>query len=161
VLLPISWPKSDPSKQVTKGKEAPLAACFDRTYSHKMKGTLSFKMSVDSCKTTRRHNPETSTLHRIWKVFSFQNRHLRGVSLDQFSKIVFEISNLKLHGAIQVDSLHSNDGGIYDCSNFILLWLYSPLLGLGRFFSFLNYTRPVGLLGRGISPSQDSYLDTE
>jgi hypothetical protein len=28
-------------------------------------------------------------------------------------------------------------------------WLYSPLLGLGRFFSFLMYTQSVGLLGRG------------
>jgi hypothetical protein len=32
---------------------------------------------------------------------------------------------------------------------------------LGRFFSFLIYTESVGLLGRGISPSQDRYLHTE
>jgi hypothetical protein len=37
----------------------------------------------------------------------------------------------------------------------ILLWLYSPLLGLGRIF------RSVGPLGRGISPSQGLYLHIE
>jgi hypothetical protein len=31
----------------------------------------------------------------------------------------------------------------------IYLWFYSPLLGLGGFFSFLIYTQLVGLLGRG------------
>jgi hypothetical protein len=36
----------------------------------------------------------------------------------------------------------------------IYLWLYSPSLGFGRFFSFLIFTPWVGLLGRGISPSQ-------
>jgi hypothetical protein len=36
------------------------------------------------------------------------------------------------------------------------------LLGPGRFFSFLIiYTQSVGLLGQGISPSQDLYLYTE
>jgi hypothetical protein len=44
---------------------------------------------------------------------------------------------------------------------FILLWLYSPLLGLGRIFNFLMYTQSVGLLGRGISPSQGLYLHIE
>jgi hypothetical protein len=43
---------------------------------------------------------------------------------------------------------------------FIYLWLYSPLLDLGRFFSFLIRTQLVGLLGRGISPSQGCYLHT-
>jgi hypothetical protein len=44
----------------------------------------------------------------------------------------------------------------------LLLWLCSLLLGLGRFFSFLIlYTQLVGLLGQGISPSQDLYLHTE
>jgi hypothetical protein len=32
---------------------------------------------------------------------------------------------------------------------------------LGRFFSFLIYTESVGLLGRGISPSQGRYAHTE
>jgi hypothetical protein len=31
----------------------------------------------------------------------------------------------------------------------------------GSFFCFLIYTQPVELLGRGISPSQGSYLHTE
>jgi hypothetical protein len=44
---------------------------------------------------------------------------------------------------------------------FICLWLYSPLLDLGRFFSFLIYTHSVGLFGRGISPSQCRYLTQE
>jgi hypothetical protein len=36
--------------------------------------------------------------------------------------------------------------------NGIYLWLYSPLLVLGRFFSFLIlFTQSVELLGRGIS----------
>jgi hypothetical protein len=39
----------------------------------------------------------------------------------------------------------------------VYLWLYSPLLDLGRFFSFLIFYR-VGLLGRGISLSQGRYL---
>jgi hypothetical protein len=43
----------------------------------------------------------------------------------------------------------------------IYLWLYSPLLGLGRFSVSWSYTQIVGLLGRGISPSQGLYLHTE
>jgi hypothetical protein len=39
--------------------------------------------------------------------------------------------------------------------------LYSPLLGLGLFFSFVNFfTQSVGLLGREMSPSQGRYLHT-
>jgi hypothetical protein len=34
-------------------------------------------------------------------------------------------------------------------------------LDLGRFFSFLTFTQPVSLLGRGISPSQGRYLHAE
>jgi hypothetical protein len=33
-------------------------------------------------------------------------------------------------------------------------------MDLDRFFSFLKCTQGVGLLGRGISPSQDRYLHT-
>jgi hypothetical protein len=40
------------------------------------------------------------------------------------------------------------------------LWLYSPLLNLGRFFSFLIF-HTLGLLGRRINPSQGLYLHTE
>jgi hypothetical protein len=43
----------------------------------------------------------------------------------------------------------------------IYLWLYSPLLDLGRFFSFLSYTHSVGLFGRRINPSQGHYLHAE
>jgi hypothetical protein len=43
----------------------------------------------------------------------------------------------------------------------IYLWLYRPLLGLGRFLSFLIYTQAVGLLGWGISLSQGRYLHIE
>jgi hypothetical protein len=39
---------------------------------------------------------------------------------------------------------------------------YGFFLGFGRFFSFLIlYTKSVGLLGRGISPSQGRYLHIE
>jgi hypothetical protein len=47
------------------------------------------------------------------------------------------------------------------------VWLYLPIYGstalvdLGRFLSLLIYTQSVGLLGRGISPSQGRYLHTE
>jgi hypothetical protein len=45
---------------------------------------------------------------------------------------------------------------------FIHQWLYSPLLGPGVFFSVaIIFTQTVGLLGRGISPSQGRYLHTE
>jgi hypothetical protein len=40
----------------------------------------------------------------------------------------------------------------------IYLWLYSPSLNLGRFFSFFFFSQSVVLLGRGISPSQGLYL---
>jgi hypothetical protein len=42
----------------------------------------------------------------------------------------------------------------------IYLWLYSPY-GPSPIFSFLIHTQSVGLLGRGISPSQGRYLHTE
>jgi hypothetical protein len=43
---------------------------------------------------------------------------------------------------------------------FLSLWLYSPS-DFGRFFSFFIYTQPVGLLKRGIGPSQGRSLHTE
>jgi hypothetical protein len=43
----------------------------------------------------------------------------------------------------------------------IVLWLYSPVLDLGRFLSFLIYIQSVGLPGRGIGPPQGLYLHTE
>jgi hypothetical protein len=45
--------------------------------------------------------------------------------------------------------------------SFIHQRLYSLLLGPGLFFSFvIFFTQTVGLLGRGISPSQGHYLHT-
>jgi hypothetical protein len=45
--------------------------------------------------------------------------------------------------------------------SFIHQWHYSFLLDHGLFFSFLTFfTQTVGLLGRGISPSQGRYLRT-
>jgi hypothetical protein len=41
------------------------------------------------------------------------------------------------------------------------LWLYSLLLDLGRFFSFVISSQSAGLLGRGISSSQGLYINTE
>jgi hypothetical protein len=43
-----------------------------------------------------------------------------------------------------------------------MLYIYGPtVLGdLGSFFSFFTYTQSVGLLGRGMSPSQGRYLHT-
>jgi hypothetical protein len=47
-----------------------------------------------------------------------------------------------------------------DFAAFICLSIYgsTALVDLGRFFSFLICTQSVGLLGRGISPSQGRYL---
>jgi hypothetical protein len=42
----------------------------------------------------------------------------------------------------------------------IYLWLYSPLLGLDRFFSFLIFYTFSMTPWTGISPSQDRYLHT-
>jgi hypothetical protein len=47
------------------------------------------------------------------------------------------------------------------CSSEICLFGFIALVDLGRFFSFLIYTQSIGLLGRGISPSQGRYLHTE
>jgi hypothetical protein len=48
-------------------------------------------------------------------------------------------------------------------SRALKLYLYGSivLVDLERFFGFLIYTQSVGLLGRGISPSQDRCLHTE
>jgi hypothetical protein len=43
----------------------------------------------------------------------------------------------------------------------LLLWLYSPLLGFCHFFSASwSYTKSVGVLARGMNPSQGLYLHT-
>jgi hypothetical protein len=47
---------------------------------------------------------------------------------------------------------------IYSSNCALLLWLYGPLMGLVAFSVYSSYTHSVGLLGRGISPSQGLYL---
>jgi hypothetical protein len=47
------------------------------------------------------------------------------------------------------------------CRLCLLLWLYSPLFGFAAFSVSWSYAQSVGLLGRGISPSQGRYLHTE
>jgi hypothetical protein len=42
-----------------------------------------------------------------------------------------------------------------------IIYAFTGHVDLGRFFSFLIHTQSVGLLQRGISPSQDRYLHTE
>jgi hypothetical protein len=37
----------------------------------------------------------------------------------------------------------------------------TTLVDLGRFFNFIIYKQSVGLLGRGIIPTQGRYLHTE
>jgi hypothetical protein len=55
----------------------------------------------------------------------------------------------------------------YWCLSFIsksfvyLIYGSTALVDLGCFFSFLNYTQPVGFLGRGTSLSQGHYARTE
>jgi hypothetical protein len=87
---------------------------------------------------------------------TFQPEYLKGYD---------NLGDLGLHGSIVLSTvLKCTDLlKLYDMkmeTGFIHLWLYSPLLELGRFFSFLNYTQLVGLLGRGKSPSQGRYLHT-
>jgi hypothetical protein len=50
-----------------------------------------------------------------------------------------------------------------ECSVSIYLRIYgsTTLVLLGRFLSFITYKQSVGLLGRGISPSEALYLHTE
>jgi hypothetical protein len=45
--------------------------------------------------------------------------------------------------------------------SYLFIYGCTVLVDLGRFFSFLIYTQSVGLLGRGISPSQGNYLHRE
>jgi hypothetical protein len=79
-------------------------------------------------------------------------KSFRNVNLPYFSHIIFHLYTLPNNKWRPMFSIL-----FYS----ILLWLYSPLLGLGRFFSFLIYTQSVGLLGRGISQSQGCYLHAE
>jgi hypothetical protein len=44
---------------------------------------------------------------------------------------------------------------------FFFFYGSTAIVGLGRFSSSLIYTQSVGLIGRGISPSQGRYLYTQ
>jgi hypothetical protein len=48
-----------------------------------------------------------------------------------------------------------------DIETYLSICGSTALVDLGRFFNFLIYTHSVGLLGRGISPSQGRFLHTE
>jgi hypothetical protein len=50
---------------------------------------------------------------------------------------------------------------VISMSSYMSVYGSTALVDLDRFFRFLIYTQPVGLLGREISPSQDRYLHTE
>jgi hypothetical protein len=53
------------------------------------------------------------------------------------------------------------NGSIWAMWSHLFIYGSTALVDLGRFFSFFIYTQSVGLLGRGISPSQGRYLHTE
>jgi hypothetical protein len=74
-------------------------------------------------------------------------------------KIHADLENVPVTGEITItgDILYCLHPVVY----YSYLWLYSPLLGLGSFPVPSSYTQSVGLLGRGISPSQGLYLYTE
>jgi hypothetical protein len=54
-----------------------------------------------------------------------------------------------------------NIGSLYSPSIELSIYGSTALVVLRRFSSFLIYTQSVGLLGRGISPTQGRYLHTE
>jgi hypothetical protein len=63
-------------------------------------------------------------------------------------------------GTMERSSLCPANGSTI-CLISIYLWLYSTLLDLGSFFSFLIYTQSVGLLGWAIIRSQGRCLHTQ
>jgi hypothetical protein len=94
----------------------------------------------------------------------FRGATIDGVGLLQLlqsgiSQVIFAtsccVAYVGYHWFLYYPSIHPS---IY--ISIIYLWLYSPLLDFARFFNFLIYTKSVGLLGRGISPSQSLYLHT-
>jgi hypothetical protein len=103
------------------------------------------------------------TIHGVTskKTVMFQNltiRSLRSSSsrIQQYiTSVVEEVLLNNLRHSHMDFSLISRS-----CTGLVYLRFYGPLLGRGCFFSFLIVTQSVGLLGRGISPSQGSYLHT-
>jgi hypothetical protein len=72
-----------------------------------------------------------------------------------------EDSNLS-EGALLIDSLSPMIFQLFSTGAFTTyIYVSTALVDLGRFFSSLNYTQSVGLLGRGISPTQSRYLLSE
>jgi hypothetical protein len=60
----------------------------------------------------------------------------------------------------KVTNLPKNEN-LSDLQKTAIVYGSTALVDLGRFFTFLIYAESLGLLGRGISPSQGHYLYTE
>jgi hypothetical protein len=95
----------------------------------------SSEISVKFYQTTRCHIPEYGGTH--------DNRRVQGTEMNYESV---------LHNNVTFSLWMFYNLPIYGCT---------ALVHLGDFFNFLIYTQSVGLLGRGISPSQGRYLHTE
>jgi hypothetical protein len=93
------------------------------------------------------HTVESTVILANFSTLRFEHKHGRTTTqitaqIKQFDSPFLMLSVSTLFGLIQNHS-------------FIHQWLYSPLLGPGVFFSFvIFFSQTVGLLGRGISPSQ-------
>jgi hypothetical protein len=90
------------------------------------------------------------------KLTGMDTQHGDRISLSIYLSIYLSISvSLSTYLSVRPSypSIHpSIDISIYGCTG---------LVDLGRFLSFFIYTQSVGLLGRGISPSQGRRLHTE
>jgi hypothetical protein len=76
-------------------------------------------------------------------------------AISLFTISVYELlMNVYLTYAVRISLFSWNSIYLSICGS-------TALVDLGRFFRFLIYTQPVGLLARGISPSQGRYLHTE
>jgi hypothetical protein len=78
--------------------------------------------------------------------------------------VVFVTSYPSIHPFIHAPtrpSVHPSTHPSVRPSTYLPIYGSAALVDLGRFFSFLIYTQSVGLLRRGISPSQGRYLHTK
>jgi hypothetical protein len=107
---------------------------------------------------TKRNHPHHLTLHKgcNWNNLQVTCRHPVSLGPYRFSHNRLIAQNLGPWRNVQtyVFTLGSIHPSTY-------VWLYSSLLGLGLFSSLLIFCRVVGLLGRGIRPSQGLCLHTE
>jgi hypothetical protein len=78
-----------------------------------------------------------------------------------------EIDQFRVHKNPPLDPIFNQKNSVYLQMFFLLLWRYSPNLGLGLtpwnspfHFGFVDLRQSVGLLGRVISWSQGLYLYT-